>query len=232
MTELSLILTGYNEGPTLPASLERVLVSLRRLGVSFELLCVDDSSTDRTPELLEAFASRSDVPARFWRHGENRGRGATVREAMAEATGSVVGYLDVDLEVGPEYIAVFYDAIAAGADVAIGRRIYTVALRSVPRHVLSRGYVALVRWRLGLPYSDTEAGYKFFSAEAARTIVRETSDPGWFWDTEVVATAHRRGLQVAEIPCLFVRRFDKRSSVRLVPDTIGYLRALRRFGSR
>lgn len=195
----------------------------------FEILAVDDASEDETPSILAKFSRREDVTARFWAHQANQGRGASVREAMAEARGTIVGYLDVDLEVGPEYIAVFYDAIRAGADVAIGRRIYTTGWRSVHRWVLSRGYVRLVRWRLAFPFSDTEAGFKFFSAAAARLIVRETLDPGWFWDTEVVATAHRRGLKVVEIPCLYVRRFDKISSVRIVPDTIGYLRALRRF---
>jgi glycosyltransferase involved in cell wall biosynthesis len=232
MTALTLVLSGFNEGPTLGDSLERILLALRRLGEPFEVVAIDDASGDATAAVLESFAARPDVEARFVRHAVNQGRGATVREGMALARGDVVGFCDVDLEVGPEYIAPFYDAIRGGADLAIGRRIYSVSPRTLHRHVLSRAYVRLVRWRLGLPYHDTEAGYKFFSPRAARLAVDETRDPGWFWDTEVVATAHRHGLRVVEIPCLFVRRQDKESSVRVVRDSLAYLRSLRRYSAR
>ena len=229
MTELSLILTGHNEGPTLTHSLERIRLACERLGVDFEILAIDDASSDGTADVLRRFLDREDVPGRFWAHEQNRGRGATVREGLAEARGKVVGYLDADLEVGAEYIPVFYDAIRDGAEVAIGRRIYRVDWRSLPRYAASRTYAQLVRRRLGVPFSDTEAGYKFFSGDTARMLAAETRHPGWFWDTEVVVTAMRRGLRVVEVPCLYVRRYDKPSSVRLLRDSIDYLRALRRF---
>lgn len=229
MTEFSLILTGYNEGPTLADSLQRTLLAVSRLGVDFEILAIDDASSDDTAAVMQRFVDRNDVPGEFWAHDENRGRGAAVREGLARARGAVVGYLDVDLEVGPEYIPLFYDAIRDGAELAIGRRIYRTGLRSLPRHVASRAYAQLVRRRLHVPFADTEAGYKFFSADAARLIAAETRHPGWFWDTEVVVTALRRGLRIVEIPCLYVRRFDKASSVHLLRDSVEYLRALRRF---
>jgi glycosyltransferase involved in cell wall biosynthesis len=229
---LSVILPCFNEGPTLPASLGRIVLTLDRLGRSYELILIDDASRDRTPDRIQAFAETASAPVQVVRHRENRGRGATVREGMTLAEGSVVGFLDVDLEVGPHYIPLFYDAIVAGADVATGRRIYPVSAGGLVRFGLSRGYNRLIRSRLGLPFSDTEAGFKFFAADAAQALVAETSDPGWFWDTEVLAVAWRKGLEVVEIPCLFLRREDKRSTVRVIPDTLGYLRSLRRFRER
>lgn len=225
---LSIILACYNEGPTLTASLDRIVRALRRLGEEFEIVAIDDASQDDTAEQLAGLAVMHDrVLVR--RHQANQGRGATVREGLLQSSGAVRGFLDVDLEVGPEYIAPFYDAIRGGADVAIGRRVYPLSVHSLTRMVMSRAYGWMARRYLRLPYRDTEAGYKFFSAEAAEFLARETTHPGWFWDTEVVTVAARGGLRVGEIPCLFIRRQDKKSTVRMVPDAVAYLKALIRY---
>lgn len=225
---LSLVLACYNEGPTLEASLTRIVQAVRRLGEPFEVVAIDDASEDATADRLSPLLELHD-DVQIVRHVANQGRGATVREGLALSRGMVRGFLDVDLEVGPEYIAPFYDAIRGGADVAIGRRVYPVSTHSLARMVMSRSYGWLARRYLRLPFRDTEAGYKFFSAAAAEYLVDKTSHPGWFWDTEVVVVAARGGLRVVDIPCLFIRRSDKKSTVRMVPDSIAYLKALIRY---
>jgi dolichyl-phosphate beta-glucosyltransferase len=230
--DLSIVLPCYNEGPTLRESLDRIVGVCRAMEADAELILIDDHSTDDTPREVARFAAEAPLPVTTIFHEANRGRGATVREGLAVAEGRVVGFLDVDLEVGPEYIPAFRDAIVAGADVATGRRYLRVGLRDVHRYVASRAYVGLVRWRLRLPFADTEAGYKFFSADAAQALAASTWEDGWFWDTEVLAVAWAKGLRVVEIPCRYVRRRDKASTVRLLPDTLEYLRAMRRFRER
>jgi glycosyltransferase involved in cell wall biosynthesis len=229
MRAVSLVLPCYNEGPTLEQSLNRILATLQAMGDPFEMILIDDASRDDTGAIVDSFASAARDPVHVVHHRDNQGRGATVRQGLAIAEGSVTGFVDVDLEVGPEYIPIFVGTIRSGADLATGLRQYRVGLGSLHRYLLSRGYARLVRRTLKLPFTDTEAGYKFFAADAAHALVVATSDTGWFWDTEVLATAWRKGLRIVEVPCGYQRRKDKRSTVRLIPHTIAYLRALSRY---
>ena len=82
---------------------------------------------------------------------------------------------------------------------------------------------------LKLPVRDTETGFKFFRREKLLELLEEVEDKGWFWDTEVMARACARGWRIKEIPCLFVRRFDKVSSVSGLRDSVEYFRKLMRF---
>src|SRR6266571_2266211 len=111
-----------------------------------------------------------------------------------------------------------------GATVTDGFR-----LRSLDRYFMSRGYSYLVRKFLGTALEDTETGYKFFRREALMPVLDEIRDPGWFWDTEFMIRAERRGLRVAEVPGAYVRRFDKTSTVRGLQDSARYFGKLLTF---
>ena len=123
-------------------------------------------------------------------------------------------------------------AIEKGADVATLRRIYALQLRSLDRYFMSRGYSWLVRRLLDVPYRDTETGYKFFRRERVLPLLEEIEDGGWFWDTEFMARAARRGLRVTEIPGAYIRREDKTSTVRGVRDSVRYFLELLAFRRR
>jgi hypothetical protein len=88
---------------------------------------------------------------------------------------------------------------------------------------MSRGYSFLVRKLLATSLRDTETGCKFFRREALLPVLDEIRDPGWFWDTEFMLRAERRGLRIVEIPGAYVRRYDKRSTVRGIRDSFRYL---------
>jgi glycosyltransferase involved in cell wall biosynthesis len=162
-------------------------------------------------------------------HERNQGRGAIVTDGFRAARGKVAGYLDVDLEVHARYVPSLVRAIEHGADVATVRRIYALQVRALDRYFMSRGYSFLVRRLLDLPFHDTETGYKFFRRERVLPLLDEIEDGGWFWDTEFMARAARRGLKVAEIPGAYVRREDKTSTVRGLRDSALYLRQILRF---
>ena len=122
-------------------------------------------------------------------------------------------------------------ALEQGADVATALRIYRFHWRSLDRYILSRGYRWLSSHVIPPTLQDTETGFKLFNRERILPVLEACRDRGWFWDTEVMVRAHYAGLQIREIPVLFLRRFDKQSSVRPVRDTIDYLQKLWRFRS-
>jgi glycosyltransferase involved in cell wall biosynthesis len=224
------VLACYNEEEILAASFQEIRDTLAELGRPFEIVFVDDASRDRTREILREIVSRhSDLELRVLLHERNRGRGATVTDGFKAARGEIAGYIDVDLEVHCRYIPSVVKAIEAGADVASVRRIYAFQARHLDRYLMSRGYSWLVKRLLKLELHDTETGYKFFRRERLLPVLDEVSDPGWFWDTEFMVRAQRRGLKIVEIPGAYLRRTDKTSTVHGVRDSLVYFQRLLAF---
>jgi glycosyltransferase involved in cell wall biosynthesis len=231
--QLSLVLACYNEAEHLEHSFAEIKDTLEQARFPFEIVFVDDVSRDSTREILAKIAAaHPQLSLRTILHEKNRGRGATVTDGFRAARGVVTGYIDVDLEVHSRYIPSLVRAIANGADVATLRRIYAFQVRSLDRYFMSRGYSFLVRRLLGVTIADTETGYKFFRRETVLPLLDEIEDPGWFWDTEFMVRAARRGLRMVEIPGAYIRRKDKTSTVSGVRDSLRYFRRLVRFRSQ
>ncbi len=227
---LSLVLACYNEEEVLAASFREIRETLLDFGHPFEILFVDDVSRDNTRELIaKIVAENPGLDIRVILHEKNKGRGATVTDGFRAARGEIAGYLDVDLEVHSRYIPSLVRAILSGADVATVRRIYAFQARALDRYFMSRGYSWLVRRVLGSSLHDTETGYKFFRRETLLPVLDATKDAGWFWDTEFMIRAERRGLRIREIPGAYVRRWDKTSKVSGIRDSIDYFRRLLAF---
>ena len=227
---LSLVLACYNEAEHLRESFSEIRETLEQASWPFEVIFVDDASGDRTREILrEIVAAHPRLDLRLVLHEANQGRGATVTDGFRAARGEIAGYFDVDLEVHPRYVPSLVRAIEKGADVATVQRIYAFQPRSIDRYLMSRGYSWLVRRLLGTALHDTETGFKFFRRERLLPLLDEVRDPGWFWDTEFMLRAERRGLSIREIAGAYVRRADKTSTVSGFGDSVEYFRRLRRF---
>lgn len=231
--DLSVVIACYQEEGHLEESVRQLTEVLDGTGRSYELIFLEDKSTDRTADVIRELVE--DRPS--WRavyHEQNVGRGGTVTEGFLLARGRIVGFLDIDLEVHARFIPSVLQAIDDGADGATAFRNYEVGLRptSIVRHVLSRGYRWLFRTLFDVPFRDPETGFKFFVREKIVPVAKQTRDPHWFWDSEIMVLAHRAGLQLVEVPCRFERRADKKSTVRIVSDVWKYLVAIRAFKKR
>lgn len=228
--DLSLVIACYNEETVLERSVEEIFQVLDSIRLTYEIIFVDDCSADRTRAIIDEIISRN--PSRALRrifHTENKGRGGTVTDGFLAASGELVGYLDIDLEVHPRYIPWCILELRNSYDVVTALRIYKFRWRSLDRYILSKGYCWLRQKLLGVPLADTETGFKFFKRNKLLTLLPEIDDQRWFWDTEVMVRAYLRGFKILEIPCLFLRRFDKASSVQVWSDTWDYFVKLCRF---
>jgi len=224
------VIACYNEEQVLRESFREIRETLTEMGRPYEIIFVDDVSRDRTREIIRDLVdAHPGMDLKVLLHEANRGRGATVTDGFRIARGAIAGYLDVDLEVHSRYIPSLVRAIERGADVATVRRIYAFQARSLDRYLMSRGYSFLVRKMLGVSLRDTESGYKFFRREVLLPVLDEVRDPGWFWDTEFMVRAVRRGLRIAEVPGAYIRRDDKTSTVRGIHDSIQYFGKLLSF---
>ncbi len=224
--DLSLVLACYNEEAVIRDSVKQIVEVLTNTRFSFEIIFVDDCSTDRTRDMIDKIIAQSPgvIMSRIF-HTRNTGRGGAVSDGFRIARGDVVGYIDIDLEVHARYIPSCMMAIRNGADIALAKRVYTLSWRSLDRYFLSHGYNWLRRNLLHVDL-DSESGFKFFRRDKLGPLLAETADQGWFWDTEVLVHALRKGHRIVQVPCLFLRRFDKKSSVRPIKDSLVYLRKL------
>ncbi len=230
MCEVSLVVPCYLDAPHLRASAGEILSILEALEFSYEVIFVDDCSPDRCNAIIDAIiAEHPDKNIRKITHAHNTGRGGAVTSGFEASRGEVVGYIDVDLEVHARYIPAFVMAVKDGAPVVTAERIYKLSAGLLHRAALSRAYLKLVQQTLQLPLPDTEAGYKFFDRPSLMTYLPDVQDTGWFWDTEILARAAMRGLNITTIPTLFIRRRDKHSTVRVVRDSLDYFVKLMRF---
>lgn len=225
--DLTLVLPCYRETPVFSGSVAQIVSVLRTCDLTYEILFVDDGSTDGTVELIKKTVARYPRTMRGLFHVKNTGRGKTVADGIEAARGRVVGYIDIDLEVSPVYIPHIVRMILENrADVVVGERIYRSSFGSIIREILSVGYKRLVRTALPTGVIDTESGYKFFNRKKILPVVLKTRDPHWFWDTEIIVRSRLAGLRITQVPVLFLRRFDKQSSVHIVSDTLSYLRSI------
>jgi glycosyltransferase AglD len=230
--DLSLILPCYNEEPIFEGSVKRIITVLEGTKLNWEIIFVDDKSSDNTVKLIRSVL-RANKRCKAIFHAQNIGRGAAVTDGIRSASGQVVGYIDIDLEVSPIYIPEFVRKIhTKEADMVIGKRIYRTTFGSIIREVLSIGYQNISRHIVETRGFDTESGYKFFDRKKIIPILKFTQNKHWFWDTEIIVYAHKAKLKICEEPVLFLRRFDKKSSVNILEDTVNYIIELSKLARR
>lgn len=225
--DLSVVIPCYREESHLRESVRVLCATLAQTRLDYELIFVDDCSPDATREVITAICDENSR-ARYIFHSENKGRGGAFKTGFSDSKGDIVGFIDIDLEVAAHYIPPLVNRIRdEGYDVATGKRIYLLGqTRGWLRHFLSSGYRSLCHFFLNYGVKDSETGIKFFLKSSAQEVVLGSEDNGWFWDTEVMARAALANLKIIEVPVLFLRRFDKESTVNLFSDSWKYIIAL------
>jgi dolichyl-phosphate beta-glucosyltransferase len=206
---LSLIVPAYNEEARLGQSLEKLRAWQETLGETSEILIVDDGSRDRTAAMVREAAGRF-ANLRLLSNPGNRGKGYTVRHGMLEGQGDWLLFSDADLSTPlEEYGKLRKAAEDAGAAGAIGSRALNRKLvgkhQPWTREAAGRAFNFVMRSVTGLPFKDTQCGFKLFRRGAAREVFGRQTLDGFSFDVEILFIAQRLGLPVVEVP---VRWFD------------------------
>lgn len=197
--KLSIIMPVYNEKGTVAEIVRRVLQS--DVGQVKELLIVDDGSTDGTWEILKSLAPEESSEIQVFRHEQNRGKGAAVRTALAQATGDVVLIQDADLEYDPTDYQKLLEPIESGyADVVFGNRFHGGPHRVLYFwHFVGNQFVTTLSNMLtNLNLSDMEVGYKAFRTELLKKL-RLTSNRFGF-EPEVTTKIAKLKCRIYEVP--------------------------------
>lgn len=192
---LSVVVPAFNEADHLGANLSRLAASLAATGRRYEILVVDDGSTDGTGDVARAFATGSE-PVRVLAHERNEGKGRALATGVAAAREELLVLLDADLEIPPEDVLPLVERLEAeGAHVAVGSKYHRDATLNWPlyRRVLSRAYHFVTAVLFRLPLRDTQTGLKAIRREVAVELVPQLRSRRFAWDLELLLLAHRTG---------------------------------------
>ena len=221
---ISIVIPAYNESSRISKALGEVLRVVRERAWHAEVLVVDDGSTDRTAAIVAEFAQLN-PEVRLLNNRENRGKGFSVRHGVLNAVGEIVMFTDADLSAPMEEADRLVDALRQGADIAIGSRWLErnrqTHKQPLYRQFFGRCFNAITRLIMGLPFADTQCGFKAFRRPVAQTIFQLQRIERWGFDPELLFIALKRGFKIKEVPVTWGH--DERSRLSYLKDGIKML---------
>jgi len=217
---LSLVIPAYNEEKRIGSSLAQIIAYFQRNGYSYELIVVDDGSTDRTVEIVkELIAGTQNGRLLCARHG---GKGAAVRKGVLSAEGQYIFFTDADLSTPITELDKFLERLNKGHEIVIGSRKIAGANVEVHQSWLRESMGKVFTWLTNViltkNLSDVTCGFKGFRRSVARKIFNRQQVNDWSFDAEILFLAQKYGYSIKEVPVRW--RNDPATKVKLLQDTI------------
>ena len=223
----SIVIPAYNERARILGTLQAVVSCVRTRGWLAEVIVVNDGSTDETAKLVQEFAEGA-PEVQLMQNPGNRGKGYSVRHGLVRAQGEIVMFTDADLSAPIEEAERLFEAIAKGADIAIGSRWLERSRQThrqpFYRQFFGRCFNAVTRLVMNLPFADTQCGFKAFTRSAAQTVFQLQTIERWGFDPEILFIALKRGYRIQEVPVSWAH--DERSRISYLRDGLQMLKEL------
>ena len=228
---VEIVVPVFNEEAALSGSIRRLHDFLSAsFPFTWRIVIADNASTDATPAIARALGRELRGVSHL--RLEEKGRGRALRAAWAASRAQVVAYMDVDLSTDLRALLPLVAPLLSGhSDVAIGTRLAPGArvVRGPKRELISRSYNVILRTALRARFSDAQCGFKAVRREALPGLLDAVRDNGWFFDTELLVLAQRRGLRIHEVPVDWVD--DPDSRVAIVRTAIEDLKGVARLAA-
>ncbi len=229
---VEVVIPVYNEEDALPVSIPALSAFLRdNLPNPWRVTIADNASIDGTRAVSESLCR--DIDGVNYLYLPEKGRGRALRAAWLGSESDIVSYMDVDLSTGLSHFPALVGALESDCHVAIGSRLSRgsqVTHRSFKRELTSRGYNLLIWSMFFVGFPDAQCGFKAMTRQAAQAIIPHVQNNNWFFDTEMLIIAEKRGYRIGVVPVAW--RDDPGSTVNVVKtateDIKGLLRL--RFG--
>jgi glycosyltransferase involved in cell wall biosynthesis len=225
----SVAIPCYNEASRIGGTVRATLEYLATECPAAELIVVNDGSTDTTSSIVREALTGAKVQTQFLENFPNRGKGAAVRAGLLAATRPIGLFFDADLSTPLSEIPKVIEPIARGeVDVAFGSRGLDRKLIGIRqpwrREQAGRVFNFIVRLATGMPFWDTQCGFKAFRLDVCRPILEKMDTIGFGFDVELLFRARRAGLRLREIPVRW--NHSEGSKVRVIHDSLAMFREI------
>ena len=222
----SVVIPCFNEAGRIGATVRATLDYLHENSPQSELIVVNDGSTDATASITREAFLNTKIATRLLENFPNRGKGAAVRSGLLAAQKPIALFFDADLSTPLGETPKLIEPIAHGEiDIAFGSRAIDRSLigqhQPWRREQAGRVFNLLVRLATGLPFWDTQCGFKGFRVDVCRPIFEAARLDGFAFDVELLYLAHRAGLRIREIPVRW--NHSAGSKVRFFQDSLRML---------
>lgn len=199
---LSVVMPAYNEEQHIK---ENLLETSRILGTflhRYEIIAVNDGSTDSTAQLIRE-AAMEDPHIIDAGYEDNQGKGHAITTGIRQAAGTYIAFLDSDLELSPSLLKPFMKQMkSTDSDIVIGSKLHPESKLDYPpmRRFMSYSYYVMLKMLFHLGIHDTQTGIKLFRSEVIKPIAENLSVSGYAFDIEILVAAHRQGYTISEAP--------------------------------
>ncbi len=198
---VDVVVPVYNEEQALSRNIV-ILADFMRANLPnpWQIIIADNASTDQTSAVADMLCER--YTGINYLHIPQKGRGRALKAAWMDSTADIVSYMDVDLSTDLSHLPPLLTSLELGYDVAIGSRLSrgSRVTRSLKREIVSRGYNMLVKSMFFTPFQDAQCGFKALTRRAAEAIVPHVKNDNWFFDTELLIIAAKRGYKINQVP--------------------------------
>jgi glycosyltransferase involved in cell wall biosynthesis len=216
MVYLSLVIPAYNEERCLERNFGTVKAFLDTLNKEYEIVFVNDGSTDTTSAIVEDII-KNNPRCRFLSRPTNRGKGDAVRRGVLSADGQYIVFTDADLAVPIRFVAICLRKLEGGAPMVIGSRHLpssSFKVREGPlRQVCGEVFRRLARLGLGLKVSDITCGLKGLERKTAYALFSRSKIDRWGYDAEIIFLARKLQYTIEEVPVDWYHSFDSKVSL-------------------
>ncbi len=218
--DVTVVLPALNEADIIEQTVNQISDALKAYGCTYEIIIAEDGSTDGTDKKADELAQKHPYVRHL--HGEKRlGRGKALKNSFKQSKGNVLIYMDVDLATDLKHLSELIDAVTKeGYQLATGSRMLSSSKvkRTFTRGFASKTYNFMVRAVLGSKIKDHQCGFKSFLREPILPLLDEVEANHWFWDTETLVRAQRKGYKVKEIPVEW--KSTRETKVKLFKDSM------------
>lgn len=227
--DITMVIPAYNEGARIAPTLRDMIAFLGDSGYAYELIVVDDGSSDGTFDVVGQFMA-DEARLSVVRHPKNLGKGMAVKSGFLAARGEVVFFSDADHSTPIEEVPRFMETLQEGYDIVIGSRAMADSKVEVRqpwyRESMGKAFNLLVQLFTVRGIRDTQCGFKCFKREACGPVFARQRLCGFCFDVELLFIAKKRRLKIAQVPVRWRNSLD--SHVHTVKDSLRMFRDLLR----
>ena len=226
----SVIVPAYNEGAIIKESLLKIRETLAPHISSYEIIAVDDGSSDNTKdEILKISEENPEIV--YAGYEVNRGKGGAVRHGVEVAKGDIIGFIDADLDISPDHLVRYFRHMEeSSCDVLIGSKMHKESKLDYPplRKFVSLGYYVILKVLFGMNIKDTQTGIKLYRSSVLKKVAPKLRVKGYAFDIEVLALCAHEGAVIEEMPVEIVFKRNRSFGririgdiFRMFGDTVG-----------